>query len=162
MMDGFAIPHAKDHSIEEANVIIVQLNSKIDWKSLDGEGTDFIIALFIPDSEAGTTHLKLLSQVARLLMHKEVTNCLKQAQSPDEIAEIFKWKTGRKLKKGSSESMTLSNKQAYIQQLCNENGIISALAIDQRGALKKMIGRFQDHSVTTEQISAFKKSCQPS
>ena len=30
MMDGFAIPHAKDHSIEEANVIIVQLNSKID------------------------------------------------------------------------------------------------------------------------------------
>lgn len=53
--------------------------------------------------------------------------------------------------------MTLSNKQAYIQQLCNENGIISALAIDQRGALKKMIGRFQDHSVTTEQISAFKK-----
>ena len=45
MMDGFAIPHAKDHSIEEANVIIVQLNSKIDWKSLDGEGTDFIIAL---------------------------------------------------------------------------------------------------------------------
>lgn len=53
--------------------------------------------------------------------------------------------------------MTLSNKQAYIQQLCNENGIISALAIDQRGALKKMIGKFQDHSVTTEQISAFKK-----
>ena len=53
--------------------------------------------------------------------------------------------------------MTLSNKQAYIQQLCNESGIISALAIDQRGALKKMIGRFQDHSVTTEQISAFKK-----
>ena len=53
--------------------------------------------------------------------------------------------------------MTLSNKQAYIQQLCNENGIISALAIDQRGALKKMIGRFQDHSATAEQISAFKK-----
>ncbi len=92
MMDGFAIPHAKDHSIEEANVIIVQLNSKSDWKSLDGEGTDFIIALFIPDSEAGTTHLKLLSQVARLLMHKEVTNCLKQAQSPDEIAEILNGK----------------------------------------------------------------------
>lgn len=43
----------------------------------------------------------------------------------------------QKTKKGSSESMTLSNKQAYIQQLCNENGIISALAIDQRGALKK-------------------------
>ena len=54
MMDGFAIPHAKDHSIEEANVIIVQLNSKIDWKSLDGEGTDFIIALFIPDIHTGS------------------------------------------------------------------------------------------------------------
>jgi PTS system fructose-specific IIA component len=92
MMDGFAIPHAKDQSIEEAAVVIVQLTNKIDWKSLDGEGTEFVIALFIPDSEAGTTHLKLLSQVARLLMQKEVTNHLKQAQSPAEIAEILNGK----------------------------------------------------------------------
>lgn len=61
MMDGFAIPHAKDASIKDADIVIVRLNGKVDWKSLDGEGTDFVIALFIPDSEAGTTHLNFIS-----------------------------------------------------------------------------------------------------
>lgn len=31
----------------------------------------FVIALFIPENEAGTTHLKYLSDVARLLMKKD-------------------------------------------------------------------------------------------
>ncbi len=44
------------------------------------------------DSEAGTTHLKFLSQVARLLMHKDVTEGLKQAQSAEEIAELLNQK----------------------------------------------------------------------
>ena len=92
MMDGFAIPHAKDASIKDADIVIVRLNGKVDWKSLDGEGTDFVIALFIPDSEAGTTHLKFLSQVARLLMHNDVTEGLKQAQSAEEIAELLNQK----------------------------------------------------------------------
>lgn len=32
--------------------------------------------------------------------------------------------------------MPLTEKKTYIRQLSNESGIISALAIDQRGALK--------------------------
>ena len=34
-------------------------------------------------------------------------------------------------------------KRQYIKQLCNEDGVIGALAIDQRGALKKMITKFK-------------------
>lgn len=49
----------------------------------------FIFALFIPDSEAGTTHLKLLSLVARSLMRKEVTEQLRAAKSKIEIATIL-------------------------------------------------------------------------
>jgi len=45
--------------------------------------------LFIPDAEAGTTHLKLLSSVARLLLREEVTSGLKQASSPAEIATLL-------------------------------------------------------------------------
>ncbi|HFH0609361.1 TPA: tagatose-bisphosphate aldolase [Enterococcus faecium] len=48
-------------------------------------------------------------------------------------------------------------KKTYIRQLSNESGIISALAIDQRGALKKMTGKFQNQSATDEQIINFKK-----
>lgn len=53
--------------------------------------------------------------------------------------------------------MTLTaNKKAYMTQLSNDNQVISALAIDQRGALKKMIAKFQDTPASDEQIEAFK------
>ncbi len=94
MMDGFAIPHAKDQTIKEPSIIIVTLDQGIEWNSLDGQLINFVIALFIPDSEAGTTHLKLLSAVARLLMRNEVTEQLKAAQSKTAIATLLNEKIG--------------------------------------------------------------------
>ncbi|MDT2660478.1 fructose PTS transporter subunit IIA [Enterococcus hulanensis] len=94
MMDGFAIPHAKDQTIKEPSIIIVTLDQGIEWNSLDGQLINFVIALFIPDSEAGTTHLKLLSAVARLLMRNEVTEQLKAVQSKTAIATLLNEKIG--------------------------------------------------------------------
>ncbi|HFX3786645.1 TPA: tagatose-bisphosphate aldolase [Enterococcus faecium] len=48
-------------------------------------------------------------------------------------------------------------KKTCLRKLSNEKGIISALAIDQRGALKKMIDRFQERPAVEEQIIDFKK-----
>lgn len=87
MMDGFAIPHAKNAAITEASVLIVKTKNPIEWDSLDGKPTEVIIALLIPDQEAGTTHLKLLSKVARLLMNSEFKQQVKQLESETEIAE---------------------------------------------------------------------------
>lgn len=57
-----------------------------------------------------------------------------------------------------NELMDLSkNKQAYMEHLTNEHQIIGALAIDQRGALKRMIGKHQSEAVTSTQIEEFKK-----
>lgn len=89
MMDGFAIPHAKAETIREANIIITRLEKGIAWESLDGQATTFIIALFIPEKEVGTTHLTLLSSTARLLMRSEITSQLKTATTAKEIAEIL-------------------------------------------------------------------------
>ncbi|MGC6769807.1 tagatose-bisphosphate aldolase [Enterococcus sp. LJL51] len=47
-------------------------------------------------------------------------------------------------------------KKEAMDRLSTENGLIEALAIDQRGALKKMIGAFGEEA-TDEQISDFKK-----
>ena len=47
-------------------------------------------------------------------------------------------------------------KRKYLENLSDKNGIISALAIDQRGALKKMINKYQEKEVTVEQIKEFK------
>lgn len=87
MMDGFAIPHAKNTAITEASILIVKTKNPIEWDSLDGKPTEVIIALLIPEQEAGTTHLQLLSKVARLLMNSEFKQQIKQLDSETEIAE---------------------------------------------------------------------------
>ncbi|MBO0441559.1 fructose PTS transporter subunit IIA [Candidatus Enterococcus ikei] len=87
MMDGFAIPHAKSAAIKEASILIVKTKNPIEWDSLDGKPTEMIIALLIPEEEAGTTHLKLLSKVARLLMKDEFKTQLKELKTAAEIAE---------------------------------------------------------------------------
>lgn len=53
--------------------------------------------------------------------------------------------------------MTTEAKKAFIKQLSDKNGVISALAIDQRGALKKMINKYQDTQAQALQIEDFKK-----
>lgn len=53
--------------------------------------------------------------------------------------------------------MISDNKRAYIEQLSDENNIISALAIDQRGALKKMIEVHKGSAATLSELTEFKK-----
>lgn len=48
-------------------------------------------------------------------------------------------------------------KRNYLKQLSNEQNIIGALAIDQRGALKKMIAKFKGSAATDEEIVEFKQ-----
>ncbi|MGK0552005.1 tagatose-bisphosphate aldolase [Enterococcus faecalis] len=48
-------------------------------------------------------------------------------------------------------------KTAPLEALQSQAGFIAALAIDQRGALKKMIGQYQATEATTKQIETFKE-----
>lgn len=48
-------------------------------------------------------------------------------------------------------------KLQFIKRLCNEDGVIGALAIDQRGALKKMITKFKETNAEEAEIIEFKK-----
>ncbi|MDO5088844.1 MAG: tagatose-bisphosphate aldolase [Leptotrichiaceae bacterium] len=52
--------------------------------------------------------------------------------------------------------MITEQKKILLEKLSNENGIISALAIDQRGALKKMMNKYREEEATSEQIKNFK------
>ncbi|MDU5336867.1 tagatose-bisphosphate aldolase [Enterococcus sp.] len=48
-----------------------------------------------------------------------------------------------------------AGKKKYLEQITNEAGIIGALAIDQRGALKKMIGKYKE--ATADDVIRFKE-----
>ena len=89
MMDGFAIPHTKSKEILTPNIIIVRLEKGLDWNSMDGKPTLFIFSLLIPDGEAGTTHLKLLATVARMLMKANVKEALLSAKTAEQLEEVL-------------------------------------------------------------------------
>ena len=71
MTDGFAVPHAKSDAIKEATVIVVKNDHAIEWPSFDDKPIDIAISLLVPDGEAGTMHIRLLSKTAVLLMKDE-------------------------------------------------------------------------------------------
>ncbi len=90
MMDGYAIPHAKTEAILNPCVCVLKLQKGIDWQSMDGNPTKYVIGLFVPDNQASTTHLQLLSKIARLLMKNEFKAKFEQAKLPNEVMELLK------------------------------------------------------------------------
>ena len=87
MTDGFAVPHAKSTAITQACVLVVKNDHVIDWPSFDDKPVDIMIALLVPDGEAGTTHIKLLSKTAVLLMKDEFKALVRGTDDPRAIAE---------------------------------------------------------------------------
>ena len=47
-------------------------------------------------------------------------------------------------------------KRKYMEKLSDENGIISALAFDQRGALKRLMAQYQEAEPTVAQMEELK------
>lgn len=89
LQDGFAVPHAKSDAIQQAGACVLKLAEPVAWPSFDNKPVDIALALFVPAGEAGTTHLKLLSRAAVMLMDEDVRAQLRASQDPAEIAELI-------------------------------------------------------------------------
>lgn len=89
MTDGFAVPHAKSDDIKDAAVIVVKNAAPLEWPSFDEKPVDVAIALLVPGGEAGTTHIKLLSKTAVLLMKDEFKNLVHGTDDPATIASAI-------------------------------------------------------------------------
>lgn len=86
MVDGFAVPHCKTDAVKSAAVIIFKNAQPVEWPSLDDKPVDIAMALLIPDSEAGTTHLRLLSKAAMLLMDDDFKSKLRESDDAADLA----------------------------------------------------------------------------
>ena len=90
MMDGFAIPHAKCDAVKTPSVIVVKDDSGVaDWDTMDQAPVNVAIALLIPESQAGTTHLKLLSKVAEALMDEGFRASVKGATEASQVLDAI-------------------------------------------------------------------------
>jgi len=86
MTDGFAIPHAKDDAVKKPAIIVFKNKKPLDWPSFDEQPVDIAIALLVPEHEAGTTHIKLLSKTAVMLMKPDFRNAIRESDDPQAIA----------------------------------------------------------------------------
>lgn len=88
MEKGIAIPHTELDSIKKSSIIILKLTEGVDWKALDGEPINIVIAMFIPKGK-GNDHLKYLSEVSKRLVHRDFIDKLHQANDAEAVYQLF-------------------------------------------------------------------------
>ncbi len=66
LADGVAIPHARLPGLSRPIAAFGRSRTGIDWAAQDGAPTTLFVVLVVPD-DPGSTHLKLLAAVSRLL-----------------------------------------------------------------------------------------------
>ncbi len=84
--DGIAIPHGKIENLSEPIINVIK-TSDINWPSMDGQGTNFIICILVP-IDGGSDHLKILGEITRKLVSKDFRDKLKSA-SEEEIVSLI-------------------------------------------------------------------------
>lgn len=89
--DGLAIPHGKSSSVKTPKIAAARLKNKIkDWESVDESNeVDLIFLIAIPDSEKGTTHIEVLSNLTTLFMEDGFIDSLRNAKNKDEFLNII-------------------------------------------------------------------------
>ncbi|MGH4117166.1 PTS sugar transporter subunit IIA [Clostridium sp.] len=85
---GIAIPHGKSSGVKEAALVFGRSEEGIDYQSMDDELAHIFFLIAVPE-ESSNEHLKILSQISRKLMHKELRDSLMNANSPEEIITLL-------------------------------------------------------------------------
>ena len=86
--NGIAIPHARIDDLSEAKIIILKLETAIDFNSSDGEKVDLIVSLLVPNNE-NDMHIKILSKIAEMLDDKVFREKIKNCSNKLEIKSVI-------------------------------------------------------------------------
>lgn len=86
---GLAIPHGKSKAVKEAAYAVARLKKPIkDWESIDESNeVEFVFLLAIPEAEAGSTHLKLLSELSQKIVDPKYREGLRSSKTVEELYE---------------------------------------------------------------------------
>jgi len=86
---GLAIPHGKTKAVKEASFAVARLKKPIlDWESIDENNrVEFVFLLAIPEGEAGSTHLKLLSELTQRIVDPKYREDLRNSRTVEELYE---------------------------------------------------------------------------
>ena len=79
------LPHGKTDHVLEASVAFARTVRPVVWNEETGE---LIILIAVPLSEAGDTHMKILANLSRQLMHEEFRESLRNS-TKNQVFDIL-------------------------------------------------------------------------
>lgn len=85
---GVAIPHAKLPNLKQVMGVFMQLETPLDFDSLDGKPVDLVFLLLAPE-DAGAEHLKALARVSRLFRDQATLAKLRGSSSGDALYALL-------------------------------------------------------------------------
>ncbi|MGL5964018.1 MAG: PTS sugar transporter subunit IIA [Fusobacteriaceae bacterium] len=86
---GVAIPHAKTEAASELIIAFGKNSEKLEFDSLDGEGTNLFF-VFASPSKDSQIYLKVLARISRLIREEKFRERLIGCKSPKEVIEAIK------------------------------------------------------------------------
>lgn len=89
MESGIAIPHAKSAAVARPSVAFGRSKAGVDFGAEDGSAADLIFLIAAPEG-ADDLHVRVLSRLARRLIHEEFRTALREAGSPEAVYEIIR------------------------------------------------------------------------
>lgn len=88
--ENLAVPHGKTNAVKEASFAMATLKNDIKWKGIEGdEDVSIVFLLAIPDAEAGSTHIKLLTDLTCLLVDDDVREAMIAATDKQVVLDLL-------------------------------------------------------------------------
>lgn len=85
---GFAIPHTKVKQ-GDGLVAFFRFSQPIEWEAMDDQPVTTAIALVMPETDESNLHLKMISKLARLLMHDDFIETLNSLTEEVAISDFL-------------------------------------------------------------------------
>ncbi|GGF38465.1 hypothetical protein GCM10011519_10070 [Marmoricola endophyticus] len=81
---GIAIPHCRTEAVTEPTLAFARLSPGVDFGAKDGAAD---LAFLIAAPADGSLHLRMLTQLARVLVTRDFPNVLREARTADTVVE---------------------------------------------------------------------------
>jgi fructose-specific PTS system IIA-like component len=91
---GFAIPHCKTAAVNANSLALVKLRKPVSWESLDGKPVSVVVLMALREADGRGNHMKILSTLARKIMHDDFRQRLSREQDPATICAFLKANLG--------------------------------------------------------------------
>lgn len=86
--NGIAIPHCRLEEVDQAAIVLVSLESPIDYDAVDRRQIDLIFALVVPPHQCDE-HLATLAQIAELAQDESKLAQLREQQDNSKLRDAF-------------------------------------------------------------------------